>query len=184
MGVADAIQELGQRHGSRFHVRRERAAVPAGGRTLHDESVGAGGDGQTHSVIVNGSNGSDRIVVANNVSNGIKIGGLAARVNISGLDAGLDQLTVNALGGNDRVDATGLVGGVVGGAQLLGGGLVARLGDATSQSGKLVTGKVIDLVQASIMPQSLPPDVGIFWVAGTFAVVGIGFAVTRVMREF
>jgi hypothetical protein len=82
------------------------------------------------------------------------------------------------------IGGLGLVGGVVGGAQLLGGGLVARLGDATSQSGKLVTGKVIDLVQASIMPQSLPPDVGMFWIAGTFAVVAIGFAVTRVMREF
>jgi hypothetical protein len=82
------------------------------------------------------------------------------------------------------IGGLGLVGGAVGGVQLLGGGLVARLGDATSQSGKLVTGKVIDLVQASIMPQSLPPDVGMFWIAGTFAVVAIGFAVTRVMREF
>ena len=82
------------------------------------------------------------------------------------------------------IGGLGMAGGVVGGAQLLGGGLVARLGDATSQSGRLLTGKVIDLVQAGIMPQSLPPDVGMFWVAGAFAVVAVGFAVTRVMKEF
>jgi len=82
------------------------------------------------------------------------------------------------------IGGLGMAGGVVGGAQLLGGGLVERLGDATSQSGRLLTGKVIDLVEAGIMPQSLPPDVGMFWVAGAFAVVAIGFAVTRVMREF
>ena len=82
------------------------------------------------------------------------------------------------------IGGLGVAGGVVGGAQLLGGGLVERLGDATSQSGRLLTGKVIDLVEAGIMPQSLPPDVGMFWVAGAFAVVAIGFAVTRVMREF
>jgi hypothetical protein len=82
------------------------------------------------------------------------------------------------------IGGLGVAGGVVGGAQLLGGGLVARLGVATSQSGRLLTGKVIDLVQAGVMPQSLPPDVGVFWLAGTFAVIAIGFAVTRVMREF
>jgi len=82
------------------------------------------------------------------------------------------------------IGGLGMAGGVVGGAQLLGGGLVERLGDATSQSGRLLTGKVIDLVEAGIMPQSLPPDVGMFWVAGAFAVVAIGFAVTRVMKEF
>ena len=84
------------------------------------------------------------------------------------------------------IGGLGLVGGVVGGAQLLGGGLVERLGMATSQSGRLLTGKLIDLVQAAVMPQSFPLDTAdIIWVAGD---VGrrraIGFAVTRVMREF
>jgi hypothetical protein len=82
------------------------------------------------------------------------------------------------------IGGLGLVGGVVGGAQLLGGGLVERLGVATSQSGRLLTGKLIDLVQAGVMPQSLPPDVGMFWVAGLFAVAAVGFAVNRVMKEF
>jgi hypothetical protein len=82
------------------------------------------------------------------------------------------------------IGGLGLVGGIVGGAQLLGGGLVERLGVATSQSGRLLTGELIDLVQASIMPQSLPPNVGMFWIAGGFAVAAIGFAINRVMREF
>jgi hypothetical protein len=82
------------------------------------------------------------------------------------------------------IGGLGVVGGVVGGAQLLGGGLVERLGMATSQSGRLLTGKLIDLVQAAVMPQSLPPDVGMFWVAGMFALFAVGFAVNRVMKEF
>jgi len=82
------------------------------------------------------------------------------------------------------IGGLGLIGGVVGGAQLLGGGLVERLGVATSQSGRLLTGKLIDLVQDSVMPQSFPLNTGVFWMAGTLAVLAIGFAVTRVRREF
>jgi hypothetical protein len=82
------------------------------------------------------------------------------------------------------IGGLGVVGGVVGGAQLLGGGLVERLGVATSQSGRVLTGQLIDLVQDSVMPQSFPLNTGVFWMAGTLAVLAIGFAVTRVMREF
>ncbi len=78
----------------------------------------------------------------------------------------------------------GVIGGVVGGAQLLGGGLLERLGAATSQAGQLLTGKVIDLVQDSIMPQSFPLNAEVIWMAATLAVAAVVFAVTRVMREF
>jgi hypothetical protein len=82
------------------------------------------------------------------------------------------------------IGGLGLLGGVVGGVQLVGGGLIERLGMATTQSGRLLTGKLIDLVQDSVMPQSLPPNAGIFWLAGTLAVLAVGFAITRVLREF
>lgn len=82
------------------------------------------------------------------------------------------------------IGGLGLVGGVIGGAQLLGGGLVERLGAATSESGRLLTGKLIDLVQDSMIPQSFPLNAEVIWMAATLAAVAVGFAVTRVMREF
>jgi hypothetical protein len=82
------------------------------------------------------------------------------------------------------IGGLGAVGGVVGGAQILGGGLVERLGAVTAQSGKLFTGKVIDLVQDNILPQSFPLDANMIWMASTLAAVAVIFAVTRVMREF
>ena len=65
------------------------------------------GDGQADSVIVNGTNGADHIVVAGSAS-GITVSGLAASVHISGNEASNDQLTVNGLAGDDTVDASGL----------------------------------------------------------------------------
>ena len=67
----------------------------------------ATGDGQADSVIVNGTSGADRIVVAGSVS-GITVSGLAASVQIAGIDRAIDQLTVNALAGDDTIDASGL----------------------------------------------------------------------------
>jgi Ca2+-binding RTX toxin-like protein len=65
------------------------------------------GDGQADSVIVNGTTGDDAIVVAGNAS-GTSVLGLAAQVNITGAEVANDRLTVNALGGDDVVDASGL----------------------------------------------------------------------------
>jgi Ca2+-binding RTX toxin-like protein len=65
------------------------------------------GDGQPDSVIVNGTNGNDAIVVAGNAS-GTSVLGLAAQVNITGAEANSDRLTINALAGDDVVDASGL----------------------------------------------------------------------------
>ncbi len=73
-------------------------ASPAGSGT---------GDGQADSVIVNGTNGADTIVVAGNAS-GAFVFGLAVQVNITGAEAANDRLTVNALAGDDVVDASGL----------------------------------------------------------------------------
>lgn len=71
-----------------------------------------GGDGDADNVVVNGANGSERIVVADSISGGENIKGLAAVINISAPDADLDQLTINALGGNDTVDASSLDAGL------------------------------------------------------------------------
>jgi Ca2+-binding RTX toxin-like protein len=64
------------------------------------------GDGQSDSVVVNGTAGADNISVASS-NNGITVAGLSATVVIVGAEAG-DRLSLDGLGGDDRIDATGL----------------------------------------------------------------------------
>jgi Ca2+-binding RTX toxin-like protein len=66
-----------------------------------------GGDGAADSVIVNGTNGNDVIAVAGSAA-GVTVSGLTAVVTITGSEGNLDQLTVNALGGDDVVNASTL----------------------------------------------------------------------------
>ena len=68
---------------------------------------GAAGDGLADTVIINGTNGDDVVVVAGDAS-GVAVLGLAAQVNISNAEAALDRLVVNAVAGDDAVDASGL----------------------------------------------------------------------------
>jgi Ca2+-binding RTX toxin-like protein len=66
-----------------------------------------GPDGESQSVIVEGTNGNDAITVDGNAHRGVTVSGLSARVNITGSEQ-LDKLTVKALAGNDIVNALGL----------------------------------------------------------------------------
>jgi len=70
------------------------------------------GDGQPDTVIVNGTNGDDVAVVAGDAS-GVSVLGLAAQVNITHSEPANDRLTINALAGDDVVDATGLAAGAI-----------------------------------------------------------------------
>lgn len=65
------------------------------------------GDGQSDSVIINGTNGDDAVTIDGDASN-VAINGLSAQVNIKGADAAKDRLTVNTLGGDDVLVASGL----------------------------------------------------------------------------
>jgi Ca2+-binding RTX toxin-like protein len=67
---------------------------------------GTVGDGQTDSVIVNGTNGNDAITVSGDAS-GVAVSGLPAVVAIQHQEP-TDQLAVNGLGGNDAISATAL----------------------------------------------------------------------------
>ena len=69
---------------------------------------GAVGDGQSDTVVINGTNSADVITVVND--NGvIKVSGLATDVTISGFDS-TDHLVINGLGGDDVIEASGLTG--------------------------------------------------------------------------
>ncbi len=70
-----------------------------------------GGDGQADSVIVTGTTGADVASVAGDAT-GVSVVGPAARVNITGAEAG-DRLTINALAGDDVVEASALSAGAI-----------------------------------------------------------------------
>jgi Ca2+-binding RTX toxin-like protein len=75
-------------------------------------AFGGGGDGAPDTVIVNGTNGDDVIVVVGDASS-TSVLGLAARVNITGAEAANDRLTISALNGDDVVDGSGLASGAI-----------------------------------------------------------------------
>jgi Ca2+-binding RTX toxin-like protein len=70
----------------------------------------AGGGGK--SVVINGTADTDAVAISGD-ANGLAVIGLASEVNITGANAAADRLTVNALAGDDVVDATGLVAEVI-----------------------------------------------------------------------
>ncbi|MCA9236153.1 MAG: hypothetical protein KDA44_11825, partial [Planctomycetales bacterium] len=79
-----------------------------------------GGDGQSDGVTVTGTNNNDAISITGGGTTAA-IAGLQAVVTIVNSDGSADRLTVNALGGNDVVDASLLAAGAVG--LMINGGL-------------------------------------------------------------
>jgi Ca2+-binding RTX toxin-like protein len=75
-------------------------------------AAGGGGDVQPDNVVVQGTNGDDVALVAGDAS-GVSVFGLAAQVNITGTEAANDRLTINALAGDDVVEASGLAAGAI-----------------------------------------------------------------------
>src|SRR5262249_8621654 len=73
-------------------------------------------DGQADAVVINGTEGADVGQIAA-FDNGTRIGanvGSSPVVNIVDAEATRDTLTVNALGGNDVVNASGLTANLIG----------------------------------------------------------------------
>src|SRR5262249_17533679 len=69
-------------------------------------------DGQADTVIVKGTAGNDSVAIAGDAGHADVLG-LAARVHITGAEAANDRLIVNALGGDDVVDASGLTAAAI-----------------------------------------------------------------------
>ncbi|WP_426956826.1 beta strand repeat-containing protein [Muricoccus radiodurans] len=77
-------------------------------------SFGGGlGDGQADSVSVIGTAGAD-IVTLSSSGTAVSVLGLAASVQVTGLEAALDRITVELGAGNDVLNASGVVAGVAG----------------------------------------------------------------------
>jgi Ca2+-binding RTX toxin-like protein len=79
------------------------------------------GDGQVDTVTVNGRDKHDSIHISSNDQGRIKVDGLAAEVKITGSEGNFDRLIINALGGNDVINArelgTGLIGLTIDGGE-------------------------------------------------------------------
>jgi Ca2+-binding RTX toxin-like protein len=113
--VANVVMDLNDVEGIDFH-----ALGGADNITVNDLSgtdvieintdlaaVGGAGDGAADNVFVSGTSGDDVAVVAGDAS-GLAVLGLAAQVNVTGAEAANDGLTVNALAGDDVVEASSL----------------------------------------------------------------------------
>jgi Ca2+-binding RTX toxin-like protein len=73
---------------------------------LNLAAAGGAGDAQPDTVVVQGTNGDDVIVVAGDAG-GSAVLGLAAQVLITGAESANDRLVVNALAGDDVITAEG-----------------------------------------------------------------------------
>jgi Ca2+-binding RTX toxin-like protein len=120
--VASIVMDLDGVEGIDFNARGGADAITVNDLTGTDVAnvnidlaspPGSGvGDGEADAVIVNGTNADDAIVVAGDAS-GVTVTGLAALVNITGAEAAIDRLTVNTLGGDDVMNASGLAVGAI-----------------------------------------------------------------------
>lgn len=70
-------------------------------------TAGSVGDNAQDTVIVNGSNANDTIAISGAAGNAT-ITGLAAKVNVTGMEAANDRLQINGLAGDDVIDASAL----------------------------------------------------------------------------
>ena len=75
-------------------------------------AAGGGGDGQPDRVVVNATDGNDRIDVSGDAST-VKVSGLSATVDVLHPEGANDRLEVNTLSGADAVEAGGLAPGAV-----------------------------------------------------------------------
>jgi Ca2+-binding RTX toxin-like protein len=77
-----------------------------------DLNAGGGGDAQPDNVIVMGTSGDDVALVVGDTA-GTSVLGLSAQINVVGAESANDRLTINALAGDDVVEASGLAAGAI-----------------------------------------------------------------------
>jgi Ca2+-binding RTX toxin-like protein len=118
--IANVLMDLNDVEGIDFN-----ALGGADNVTVHDMSgtdlvevnlnlaqSGGAGDSAADSVTVLGTNDDDVILAVGDAS-GVSVLGLATQVNITGHEAANDRLTVNALAGDDVIEASGLAAGAI-----------------------------------------------------------------------
>ncbi|QJW94923.1 beta strand repeat-containing protein [Frigoriglobus tundricola] len=112
--VASIIMDLNGIETIDFNAMGGADAVTVGDLTGTDlKNVQLNLSNQPHDrVTVNGTAGNDTITAATK-DGAVVVSGLAARVRVTGIDAGLDQLALNGLGGDDTINASKLQANLV-----------------------------------------------------------------------
>jgi Ca2+-binding RTX toxin-like protein len=120
--IANVTMDLNDVEGVDFTARggadlitvNDLSGTDATGINLNLESApGSGvGDAAADTVIVLGTSGDD-VVLVDGDATGTSVLGLAAQVNITGAEAANDRVTINALAGEDVVDASGLAAAAI-----------------------------------------------------------------------
>jgi Ca2+-binding RTX toxin-like protein len=79
---------------------------------LNLAASGGGGDGQADTITIFGTLSDDVILVVGD-GGGVTVLGLAAQINITGFEASLDRLIIQAVGGDDVIEASGVASGAI-----------------------------------------------------------------------
>ena len=81
------------------------------------------------------------------------------------------------------IGGLGLAGGLIGAAQLMGAGVVPRFNALVAQYAPNIQVNFTDVAFSHVLPGGLAVNGEILWMSAAMAVVAIGFAVTRAIRE-
>ena len=81
------------------------------------------------------------------------------------------------------IGSLGLLGGLIGGTQILASGLVSRLNMITATSRHIVSSRLADLTADHVLPGGLAINAEVVWMAGALAAVAVGLALTRGIRD-
>ncbi|HEY2482459.1 MAG TPA: hypothetical protein VGI30_09735 [Caulobacteraceae bacterium] len=81
------------------------------------------------------------------------------------------------------IGGLGLAGGVFGAVQLLGYGVAPRLNALAAHYAPDVQVQWTDVAISHLLPGGLEVNGQILWMSAALAIVAVGFAVTRVIRE-
>lgn len=81
------------------------------------------------------------------------------------------------------IGSLGLLGGLIGGAQVIGSGLVSRLDSLTTNSRHIVSARLSDLAAAHILPAGMAINGEVIWMTGALAAVAVGLGLTRALRD-
>lgn len=80
------------------------------------------------------------------------------------------------------IGGMGAIGGLIGGAQLLGTGLWGRINALSVESGHAINRGLEDVLPHQLAPGGLVSSETI-WMSAALAVVAVGLAVTRLVRD-
>jgi len=81
------------------------------------------------------------------------------------------------------IGGLGLAGGLVGAIQLMGYGVMPKLNALAQQYAPNVQVKWTDVALSHVLPGGLEVNGEILWMSAAMAVVAVGFALTRAIRE-